>query len=599
MSIQQINGNPVTLNSTQNNGGSCINAGVRSDLASISSANTAINNVAINGKDTDPIIFNGIFNNNAQTSIIKTATDSLAGVPNNYLVSGASNSSAISVSRNVSSMITSKVSSAIIANKYDIISNMFTADFPVITNDIFGSFKNNLIVHIGNPIPITFNTNTSEEKPPTLWPCVDRGLPLDKKFCIEKHQVDTSVKSPDPEFTCPPKCLDETGVDCDCSVNPPTCVYYFQVRCKENRWIIDKDDQNEPLVYKACVSVPVPEKTEPNYLNRWLNFQNSFVKPEDDDVFLQWFFSMGDRCDPNKVADCEAINKAFTKLNYDRAALNLEFLKNNYDTKGACPKRWICIGPDDLNNANLLTEKSCLEYHKVSQEIIDSIREDFVLYDTLVECEGNCKPFEEVGEEPNGILSFRPSIITNVSVSTDYLYGEYEEIDVFDIPYTKIYSPILLGSCSITDIASLSPTVILSREVDLIKLSPPAFQTIDVVTDIFIEDSNLRVEKITIDIIQIVSVNEDSTIMETVACSPTIININSSYAPISYSVGPSNSHLYSAYDYISPEVISCVTDIFLENNCLKQRKCTIIVPNKISSNTTLVPLVKLFNTNNC
>lgn len=596
MSIQQINGSPATSNSTNNNGGSCINAGIRSNLTSISSANTIINNVAIDGKDTDPIIFNGIFNNNAQKSIIKTATDSLAGVPNNYLVSGASNSSAISVSRNVSSMITSKVSSAIIANKYDIISNMFTADFPVITNDIFGSFKNNLIVHIGNPIPITFNTNTSEEKPPTLWPCVDRGLPLDKKFCIEKHQVDTSVKSPDPDFTCPPKCLDETGVDCDCSVNPPTCVYYFQVRCKENRWIIDKDDQNEPLVYKACVSVPIPEKTELNYLNRWLNFQDSFIQPEDNDVMFQWFFSQGNRCDPlNDVADCDAIAQGFKQFNYNAAAQNLELLKNNnYDT---CPKRWICIGPDDLNNANLLTEKSCLEYHKVSQEIIDSIREDFVIYDTLEECEENCnnvdQTFEDLRAEGNGVIGDRLSIITNIGMSTSYLYAEYDQIDVLDAPYLKISTALLLSNCDIEGVTS--PSLVENVGVVLQKGEPPCFQTIDVVTGVFIENLNLRVIKQTINVIGITSVNNDTNIIEIIDCGNTI-NVNSS--PVSHSISTCNTSLYDSFDYITPEEISCVTDIYLDNNYLKQRKCTIVVPNKINFVSELEPIINISNCNN-
>jgi formylglycine-generating enzyme required for sulfatase activity len=166
MSIQQINGSGVTSNSTNNNGGSSIGVGSNTNIASINSANTITHIGTIDGQDTDPAISNGIFNNDAKTSIVKRATASLANVSNDYLISGALKPNLISSIKSIESRTTSKVSSAIRGGNYNFSNNVFASGFPAISDDYFGNdlaartttyYGGRFTANIGNPAPLYIN----------------------------------------------------------------------------------------------------------------------------------------------------------------------------------------------------------------------------------------------------------------------------------------------------------------------------------------------------------------------------------------------------------------------------------------------------------
>lgn len=166
MSIQQINGNAVTRNSTNNNGGSCVGVGTNNQVASISSANPITNIGVINGNNTDPAIVEGIFDNDAKSSIVRRATNSLAGIYNDYLISGALKPNLISSIKKIESRTTTQMASAIRTSNYNSYDNSFASGFPQISDDYFGNdlaarttnyYGGRFSANIGNPLPLYIN----------------------------------------------------------------------------------------------------------------------------------------------------------------------------------------------------------------------------------------------------------------------------------------------------------------------------------------------------------------------------------------------------------------------------------------------------------
>lgn len=216
---------------------------------------------------------------------------------------------------------------------------------------------------------------------------------------------------------------------------------------------------------------------------------------------------------------------------------------------------------------------------------ISSIEDD---YDPLCNIEFI---WEDPTIEPTGIIPYTIDVITDVSISGSYLSVQYDKIDTFDVPALTTSTINVCTECNNEGI--LSSEIVEDEEIDFDIGAPQCFKTIDVITDIFIEDLNLRVTKSTIKIISITSVNNDTNIIGISACD------NSTYTsnPVSYTISECDSSLYDNFDYIMPTGISCVTDIYFENNYLKQRKCTITVPNKLSINSETINLIPI--NNNC
>jgi len=178
MSIQQVNGNPVTPNSTKNIGGAGIRLGNNNKMSSISSSNNTIYGGVVNTSDVGSALDGGVFANNNFNPVGKRITDSLAGVDNDYLLSGALRLDLINNINRIESRVTTKVASAIREEKYDILNNSFDEGFPEISNDNFGndfaarmtqSYRGRLTFNIGNPKPVYTNyfaPNLQPSQPP-------------------------------------------------------------------------------------------------------------------------------------------------------------------------------------------------------------------------------------------------------------------------------------------------------------------------------------------------------------------------------------------------------------------------------------------------
>jgi hypothetical protein len=166
MSIQQVNGDPVTSSSTNNDGGSAIRVGSTNKMSSISSANTINTGGIVNNNHIDPILEDGVFANNNFNPVGKKITNNLAGIENDYLLSGALRADLVTGINSIESRLTTQNTSAIRENKYDRLTNSFSEGFPVVSNDNFGSdfaarmtdsYRGTLFFNIGNPRPTYVN----------------------------------------------------------------------------------------------------------------------------------------------------------------------------------------------------------------------------------------------------------------------------------------------------------------------------------------------------------------------------------------------------------------------------------------------------------
>jgi hypothetical protein len=175
MSVQQVNGDPVTLSSTNNNGGSSIRIGSNNKITSISSSNPTSYVGVVEGVNTESSLSNGVFANDNFNPVGKKITDNLAGVPNTFLLSGALRLDLINNVNKIEQINTSKKASAIRQNKYNIYTNKFDLGFPEQSVDSFGedniarvsrTFNGNLTFNIGNPVPV-YNSYVKPIQQPT------------------------------------------------------------------------------------------------------------------------------------------------------------------------------------------------------------------------------------------------------------------------------------------------------------------------------------------------------------------------------------------------------------------------------------------------
>jgi hypothetical protein len=215
MSTQQINGQTVTRNSTKNNGGSSVNIGSNKLLSTIGSSNPTSYVGVIDGPNIDPAISSGIFANNNFNPVGKKITSSLAGINNNYLLSGALKPDLINSIKSIESRITTKIADSIRNGNYDKYNNRFDLNFPEISNDNFGNdfaarltqtYRGSLSVNIGNPRPlnILYKTNFQDStySIPVTTPSVTPSVtPSTTPLVTEPSVTSSSTPTPTPTPT--------------------------------------------------------------------------------------------------------------------------------------------------------------------------------------------------------------------------------------------------------------------------------------------------------------------------------------------------------------------------------------------------------------
>jgi hypothetical protein len=139
MSSLQVDGNPVTTSSTNNNGGSVLNGGSTTILDSVDLGYSDVGvfgSSVVDGSDADKALSAGTFSYNNQSPIAKRVTESLSGVSNTYLQSGASVPGNVRSIHSIQSVRTRRLTTAIRAGEWNIYSGKFGTD-PVVAVDTF------------------------------------------------------------------------------------------------------------------------------------------------------------------------------------------------------------------------------------------------------------------------------------------------------------------------------------------------------------------------------------------------------------------------------------------------------------------------------
>lgn len=155
MAIQQINGDPVTANSTKNDGGSVLNGGNTQELNSIDLGYSDVGvfgTAVIDGDDTDKALAAGTFSYNNQKPVAKRVTEELSGVENNYLQTGAGDPGNIRSIHKIEYITTRKLTTAIREGKWNEYSGEFDSGYPEVVEEAMYHIANNGTVVDGEPI---------------------------------------------------------------------------------------------------------------------------------------------------------------------------------------------------------------------------------------------------------------------------------------------------------------------------------------------------------------------------------------------------------------------------------------------------------------
>jgi len=173
MSIQQVNGDPVSTASTDNNGGSVINGGSTTTLNNVSLGYSDVEvfgSTVLDNDHADKSIDAGIFAFDNNRPVAKRVTTTLAGeVSNTTLRSGASQPGLIRSVHKLEVLRTRRLTAAIRSGKWNIFKGKFlnnqnqTADKPVVAVDSLAtdnaanpsrSAPGQLIYKTGAPVPV-------------------------------------------------------------------------------------------------------------------------------------------------------------------------------------------------------------------------------------------------------------------------------------------------------------------------------------------------------------------------------------------------------------------------------------------------------------
>jgi hypothetical protein len=158
--------NAISGVSVDNNNG--IGFGVRHTSDVLGSVNlglaaTRTGSVVIDGADTDEAVVAGTFAFNNQRPVAKRLTDSLSGVNNDVLLSGAARPDLVKSVHRIESITTRRVATAIRAGYWNIYTGTWSTN-PTNASDSFGndnaarpsrSAPGNLTYKLGNPTAVT------------------------------------------------------------------------------------------------------------------------------------------------------------------------------------------------------------------------------------------------------------------------------------------------------------------------------------------------------------------------------------------------------------------------------------------------------------
>jgi hypothetical protein len=145
MATQQANGSPSTINSTNNNGGSVVNAG---DKSTVLSGNVTLGyydtgvfgSTVAQGSYADVALVGGVFSYNNQNPVAKRTTDELSTIPNDFLISGALKPDLIRSINKLEVLRTRRLTTAIRDGEW----NEYTGSFdtaPVVAVDVLPEDK--------------------------------------------------------------------------------------------------------------------------------------------------------------------------------------------------------------------------------------------------------------------------------------------------------------------------------------------------------------------------------------------------------------------------------------------------------------------------
>jgi hypothetical protein len=143
MATAQTNGSASTSSSTDNNGGTIKANG--SGSGTFNASKTAQNKTGVFGSTVvdnnvaDKALSAGSFAYNNARPIAKKTTDSLSGVANTVLQSGAADPNGRKSIHKIESVVTRKLTTAIRNNKWNEYSGEWEAGFPQSSTDNFGN----------------------------------------------------------------------------------------------------------------------------------------------------------------------------------------------------------------------------------------------------------------------------------------------------------------------------------------------------------------------------------------------------------------------------------------------------------------------------
>lgn len=139
MAIQQVNGSSVTSSSTRNDGGAVLNGGSTTELQSV---DLGYSNVGVFGShvkygtDAEEALVSGTFSYNNQKPVAKRVTDTLSGVSNSYLTSGAAVPGNIRSIHKLEVLRTRKLTTAIRAGQWNLYSGKWSVEPSVVTDTL-------------------------------------------------------------------------------------------------------------------------------------------------------------------------------------------------------------------------------------------------------------------------------------------------------------------------------------------------------------------------------------------------------------------------------------------------------------------------------
>jgi len=158
--------NAINGVSVDNDGGVALGIRYESEVLTslgLGLASTKTGSVVVDGTDTDPAIVGGTFAYNNSKPVAKRLTNSLAGVNNSVLLSGASQPDLTQSIHKIESITTRRVATAIRAGYWNIYTGSWSTN-PTNATDSFGndnaarvsrSSPGNLSYKLGNPNVVT------------------------------------------------------------------------------------------------------------------------------------------------------------------------------------------------------------------------------------------------------------------------------------------------------------------------------------------------------------------------------------------------------------------------------------------------------------